>query len=72
MITLVIVFGMLIAFGTGAYTGIKAIHIGLKFQTQITKGIEPKMSTPVKDFFDRKEEEKAVNKTNEMIADIFE
>ncbi len=56
MITIAIVLGMLVAFITGAYTGIKAVQMGLKFKVQIEKKIEPKMDEPVKQFFDRKEE----------------
>ncbi len=71
MISVAIVLGMLIAFITGAYTGIKAVQMGLKFKVQIEKNVEPKMDEPVKEFFDRKAEEKVVNNTSVMISDIL-
>ena len=45
--------------------------MGLKFQSQMEKKIEPKMDKPVKEFFERKEERKVVNKTTEMISDLL-
>ena len=71
MITIVIVLGMLVSFGTGAYTSIKAVQMGLKFKYQIEKKTEPKMDEPVKQFFDRKEEKKAVSVSTQMISDIM-
>lgn len=71
MITIAIVLGMLVSFSIGAYVGIKAVQMGLKFQSQMEKKIEPKMDKPVKEFFERKEEKRVVNKTTEMISDIL-
>ena len=71
MVTVAIILGMLIAFTLGAYTGIKAVQMGLKFKYQIEKKTEPKMDEPVKQFFDRKEEKKAVSVSTQMISDIM-
>lgn len=71
MITIAIILGLLISFSIGAYTGVKAVQMGLKFQMQIERKIEPQMDKPVKEFFQAKEEKKVVNKTQEMISDIL-
>ena len=71
MLTVVIILGMLLSFSIGAYTGIKSVQMGLKFQVQIEKNIEPVMDKPVKEFFNAKSAKKAANNTNEMISDIL-
>ena len=71
MTYMVITLGMIFAFVIGAYTGIKAVQMGLKFKTQVEKGMAPKMDKPVKEFFEKKEEQKISNNTQEMISDIL-
>ncbi len=74
MVTVLVVIAMALSFSLGAYTGVKSIQMGLRYQMQIAKGVEPVLS-PVKDVFERMDAEREVKKVNnvtsEMISDLF-
>jgi hypothetical protein len=74
MVTITVILGMGLAFALGAYTGIKAVQMGLKYQMDIKDGIKPVLN-PIRDAVERHEDKKEVkeynNTTSEMIRDIW-
>lgn len=79
MVTVIV--SMTLAFILGAYTGVKALQMGLKYQIQMSEGKTPELK-PVSDAIERHQEVKAQNEviqqatkinnvTSEMIQDLF-
>ena len=47
MVNIFMLVAVLLAFALGAFTGAKCIQLGLKYQMQVSKGVEPKLE-PIK------------------------
>ena len=72
---------MVLCFVLGAYTGVKSLQMGLKYQMQMVKGETPELK-PVANVIEKHQEikerqeikheaKKLNNVTNEMLNDIF-
>ena len=72
---------MALCFAIGAYTGVKSLQMGLKYQMQMVKGEMPELK-PIADVIEKHQEikerqeikhevKKMNNVTNEMLNDIF-
>lgn len=75
------IIAMVLCFVLGAYTGVKSVQIGLKYQVQLSKGEMPELK-PIENIVNKVQEVKAQqeskkevkklnNVTSEMLNDIF-
>lgn len=58
---------VLVAFALGAFTGAKCIQLGLKYQMQISKGVEPKLE-PIKPIVEAYQ----THKENKITATMYD
>jgi len=70
MVTVLVVIAMAISFALGAYVATKTMQLGLKYQMQIEKGVEPELN-PIEQIVKRQEQKKVENNTDEMISEIW-
>jgi len=70
MVTVLVVVAMAISFALGAYVATKTLQLGLKYQMQIEKGVEPELN-PIEQIVKRQEQKKVENNTDEMISEIW-
>jgi len=74
MTYIIIALAVIISFALGAFIGVKSVQLGLKYQMQIQKGVEPTLS-PIRDVIDditsTQNAKQANNETAEMIGDIL-
>ena len=81
MVTITVMVSMVLAFILGAYTGVKSLQMGLKYQMQMAEGKKPELK-PIADAVERHQEHKERNEviqeskklnniTDEMLKDIF-
>lgn len=70
MVNILMLLAVLAAFALGAFTGAKCIQLGLKYQMQIEKGVQPELK-PLEPIMQRYEAKKQNNVTNEFISEVL-
>lgn len=74
MLTIAVIVGIIASYALGAYTGVKCVQMGLKYQMDIKDGIKPVLN-PIREAVERHEDKQAANDynnvTNEMISDLL-
>lgn len=74
---IITIIAIICSFALGSFVGVKCIQLGLKYQIQVTKGIEPELQPlkPIVRHIETVKQEKEIKKYNnttaEMINDIL-